>query len=140
MSPRNSPEAVMNLLEKTGSRRLLIQEATLPLANSVKELLTSKNYDISFEYLVPLHELFPGVSSEPVHHQNGMTHVEPYPPAPTPSHPSDVVCIMHSSGSTGLPKPVSHTHRTWHEWSLCGTLPLPRVPSHLAILTSLTLI
>ena len=119
ISHRNSVEAIANLLEKTGSRRLLAQDSTFSLAQSAKQLLQAKNFDISIESLIPLHTVFPSLS--PVQQDRSAKDPEPYPPAPTPWKKNDVVMVLHSSGSTGLPKPVPQTQEIIRQWATCST-------------------
>ncbi|EKM49837.1 uncharacterized protein PHACADRAFT_154467, partial [Phanerochaete carnosa HHB-10118-sp] len=114
ISHRNSPEAVAHLLEKTSGHRLLVQDSTISLAHSVKKLLDTKSFDVFIEDLIPLHALFPSLS---LVQQNGAAKdPEHYPPAPMPWKKDDVVYIIHSSGSTGLPKPVPQTQGFMRHW------------------------
>ena len=114
ISPRNSPAAILNLLQKTGCRRLLVTQHTLKeLLDSVRALDSS----LSIEEIPSLNQLYPQQSPTFRH----------YPTLPKPSFESTAIYI-HSSGSTGFPKPIPLTHRSI--WSYANLPPLRELRDH----------
>ncbi|KAJ3731317.1 putative aminoadipate reductase [Lentinula guzmanii] len=107
ISPRNTPAAVVNLLEKTGAHRILTTKVTLQeLLQNIKKELTSKNptYDVTFEEVPGLNDLYPKLGVEV-----SSDSFEAY--SSSDPGPDDIAIILHSSGSTGFPKPISITYR-----------------------------
>ena len=94
-------------------RSLLTQDSLLPLAKSAADSLTAKNHRVSIEDLLPLHHVFPTLARA---HENGFHDPGRYPEPPKPWTPDDVAWILHSSGSTGLPKPVPQTQKMVMKW------------------------
>ncbi|KAI0079020.1 acetyl-CoA synthetase-like protein, partial [Panus rudis PR-1116 ss-1] len=105
MSPRNSAEAVFNMLQKTDCHQIVSQPSLSGLISKVTTLAKSSGYDVEAENLVPLDMVIPGLAG-----QND-TEVEPYPSIASGKELDDVVLYLHSSGSTGFPKPVAQTNR-----------------------------
>ncbi|KAE9394514.1 amp-CoA ligase, partial [Gymnopus androsaceus JB14] len=108
ISPRNTPEAVINLMKKTGAHRILGTRSTLQeLFQNIKSELASEtpgepSYDLTFEEIPGLNELFPKLGAE-----TDKDPFEMYPPASANPALDVIAGILHSSGSTGLPKPIS---------------------------------
>ncbi|KAF5392669.1 hypothetical protein D9757_000930 [Collybiopsis confluens] len=101
ISPRNTAAAVVNLLQKTNCHRLLVTNATLPeQLRNIKKELASSDHKVSFEEIPSLNELFPKLGCETLQDV-----FEPYPASKYPGS-EDIATILHSSGSTGLPKPI----------------------------------
>ncbi|KAG5652631.1 putative NRPS-like protein biosynthetic cluster [Sphagnurus paluster] len=115
ISPRNSPAAVVNLLQKTSCRRLITTNITLkPLIDAVKAQIagTSLGEELQIEEIPSLTAAFPNLAYETAEHS-----FEPYPkPANRPSK-DDPCAYLHSSGSTGFPKAIAQTHLAWTEWA-----------------------
>ncbi|KAF5372278.1 hypothetical protein D9757_009652 [Collybiopsis confluens] len=111
ISPRNSPVAIYNLLKKTSARKLVITETTLSgvlqgLRAELKAADPSYKVDPSRIIEAPsLQEIYPRLGKETV--DDPFT---PIPAVPTPDN-SSMAVYLHSSGSTGLPKPIGFTHR-----------------------------
>lgn len=109
ISPRNSAAAVVNLLQKTSSHKLLTTQATLSLLldqvrSSVANI--SPTFELVIEEFPSMADAYPKLSRE--------TRTDPFQAYPAPVQPpllDDVVAYMHSSGSTGLPKPIVQTNR-----------------------------
>ncbi|KAJ3851387.1 putative aminoadipate reductase [Lentinula lateritia] len=68
ISPRNTPAAIVNLLQKTGAHRVLSTQTTLQelLRNVKTELTTSTDttYNVTFEEIPGLYQLFPKLGTE----------------------------------------------------------------------------
>ncbi|KAJ3776028.1 putative aminoadipate reductase [Lentinula raphanica] len=116
ISPRNTPAAVVNLLQKTGAHRVLTTKNTLQeLLQNVEAELTSQSsggssYDVTFEEIPSLNNLYPKLARE--------LPSDPFEEYPSMNPgPDDTAIILHSSGSTGFPKPISITYicilRSW---------------------------
>ncbi|KAG5652628.1 putative NRPS-like protein biosynthetic cluster [Sphagnurus paluster] len=120
ISPRNSPAAVVNLLEKTSCRRLVTTNITLkPLIDAVKAQIagTSLGEELQIEEIPSLTAAFPNLAYE--------TAVDPFEPYPKPSNrPSkdDLCAYVHSSGSMGFPKAIPQTYRAWTEWARASSV------------------
>lgn len=111
MSPRNSAAAIANLLEKTCCHRVISQTVLEPLMATVKSDLMKRDYLVQVDSLPELHTIFPDS-------EGGATKVAPYPKIRGPNGPNDIILILHSSGSTGLPKPVPQRRCDVLDW--CG--------------------
>lgn len=112
MSPRNSASAVINLLEKTGSHRIVTNDHVSSLRAEVQAELAAKNYDLQVDSMPGLYDAFPSLRPATNGHAvNGMHKVTPYPPRSTPPPPDERVLYLHSSGSTGFPKPIPLTSK-----------------------------
>lgn len=117
ISPRNSPEAVANLLYLTKAVRVITQPSLLSLATAAQSQLTEKGYDVAVEHLYSIYEVFPTLKSE---NKNDVLEEGPYPERSTPLDPNEPAIVLHSSGSTGLPKPVFETHKILLQWIKSG--------------------
>ncbi|KAG5652629.1 putative NRPS-like protein biosynthetic cluster [Sphagnurus paluster] len=120
ISPRNSPAAVVNLLEKTSCRRLITTNITLkPLIDAVKAQITGTSLGevLQIEEIPSLTAAFPNLAHETAEHS-----FKPYPkPANRPS--KDDPCVYaHSSGSTGFPKAIPQTYRACTEWGRASSV------------------
>ncbi|KAF9058549.1 putative aminoadipate reductase [Rhodocollybia butyracea] len=106
ISHRNTAAAVVNLLKKSGAHRLLTTHSTLQelLQNVRTELRGERTYEVTFEEIPGLYALFPNLGSET---SKDPFEVYPHSFQPGPDH---TAMIMHSSGSTGLPKAIFITH------------------------------
>ncbi|KIK57240.1 hypothetical protein GYMLUDRAFT_229544 [Collybiopsis luxurians FD-317 M1] len=111
ISPRNSPVAIFNLLKKTSAKKLVITETTLSnalrgLRAELKAADPSYKVDPSRIIEAPsLQEIYPKLGRE-----TASDPFTPIPPVPTPEDHAMAV-YLHSSGSTGLPKPIGFTHK-----------------------------
>jgi acyl-CoA synthetase (AMP-forming)/AMP-acid ligase II len=120
MSPRNSVAATAALLEKTSCHRILSQPVFAPVLSTIKESLGKEGYVVDYQELPTLEQIFPEYGGH-----NGDFTVESFPtPREMPS-PHDLVLYLHSSGSTGLPKPIVQRQVTVMQWCTsreCSTL------------------
>lgn len=114
MSPRNSAEAVVNMLEKTNCHRMITQSSLPPsLISSIQSQLSDKGFALHLDEIPSLESIFPAIKTED---PNVSPDVPTYPPPPVPFHPDDVVLYLHSSGSTGFPKPIAQTQNMLLQW------------------------
>ncbi|KAE9392236.1 putative aminoadipate reductase [Gymnopus androsaceus JB14] len=111
ISPRNTPAA-------TGAHRILGTQSTLQeLFQNIKSELATEtpgepSYDLTFEEIPGLNELFPKLGAE-IENDS----FEMYPPASSYPALDAIVGILHSSGSTGLPKPISLNYHFIKNWA-----------------------
>lgn len=115
MSPRNSPEAICSLLEVTNSHHIISQTSLAPLISKVRAELHSKQCTLQVDELPSLTSVFPTLADGGVD-----TEIEPYPNSGKPHHPDDLVVYIHSSGSTGHPKPVPQRQKQVLNWCCSG--------------------
>ncbi len=99
ISPRNSPAAIVHLLEKTGADYLLVgrEDAHQTLASSSLELLkTAKPKTFPMFTFGDIYKDEDGADEVVIHRQR-------------PAMEATAV-ILHSSGSTAFPKPIPWSH------------------------------
>ncbi|KAF7373859.1 General substrate transporter [Mycena sanguinolenta] len=119
ISPRNSPAAVVNLLQKTSCHRILSTRVKLDaLLVGVKEELAQLDpyFVLTIEEIPSVSQIYPNMGAE-----SPQSPFDPYPSGDRPAW--DDVCIyLHSSGSTGMPKAIPETNRVIWQWSTLTTL------------------
>ncbi|KAF9044190.1 hypothetical protein BJ165DRAFT_1479638 [Panaeolus papilionaceus] len=115
MSPRNTAEMIVKMMSETSCHRILTTEKTLQgLVDNVRALYASSHPSgphLIVDEMPPLLEIYPRLGCESVE--------DPFEPYPKPSaKPSldDVMIYLHSSGSTGMPKTIPHTYRSFIHW------------------------
>ncbi|KAF9265405.1 acetyl-CoA synthetase-like protein [Marasmius fiardii PR-910] len=131
ISPRNSPAAIHNLLAKTGCRRLLVTQHTLKdLIESLRSFLSLQKepFEVAFDEIPSLTQTFPHLAKETPNTPS----FTPYPTLQKPDFHSTAIYI-HSSGSTGFPKPIPVTHRGI--WSYANLPPLREHRDHISLAT-----
>ncbi|KAF4122906.1 Acyl-CoA synthetase (AMP-forming)/AMP-acid ligase II [Geosmithia morbida] len=108
-SPRNSVEAHLSLLEKTKCDNLLLPPTfAIP---AIKEIVAARNTRIID---------MPGLR----HWIDDNDDEEPYPFDKTfDEAKDDPITIFHTSGTTGLPKPITHTHKSIAATDAFNSLP-----------------
>ena len=116
MSARNSPEALCSMLEKTKSHFVISQPTLAPLIMKTRTLLNADNYALRAEELPDLYNIFPTL-------RNGPDFVKPYPARPVRPTMDEICVYIHSSGSTGHPKPIPQAHRQVLDWCTSGQWP-----------------
>ncbi|KAJ7099035.1 putative aminoadipate reductase [Mycena crocata] len=115
ISNRNTAPAVFHLLSNTGSHRLLTTKGSLGrLVGAVSEDAAAKSpsYELSIEEVPLLGQIYPHLGHESAEHA-----FQPYPAPATRVAVDDVVSYLHSSGSTGFPKSIPQTHRTFIDFA-----------------------
>lgn len=106
------------MLEKTNAHRVVSQPSLAPLISKVREELDSKQFALQVDELPSLQSVFPTLADGGVD-----TEVVPYPASSKPHDPEDIVLYIHSSGSTGFPKPVPQRQKQVLNWCDAGTQP-----------------
>ncbi|KAG6878149.1 hypothetical protein C0993_011567 [Termitomyces sp. T159_Od127] len=116
ISPRNSPGAIIELLTKTSCRRLLTTHAYLrPLIDSIKSHITGTPFvdELQIEEMPSIASVYPYLAHETEEHP-----FQSYP-SPTQQPTEDDICLyLHSSGSTGNPRPIRINHCFWLHWQV----------------------
>ncbi|KAJ7696821.1 acetyl-CoA synthetase-like protein [Mycena rosella] len=111
ISHRNSAAAVLHLLKNTDSHRLLTTKSSLAhLVDSVSADLSvqSPPYELSIEEFPLLGEIYPHLG-----HETKEDAFAAYPDSTTRTPLDNVALYLHSSGSTGFPKCIPETHRSF---------------------------
>ncbi|KAJ3715279.1 hypothetical protein DFJ43DRAFT_1007325 [Lentinula guzmanii] len=108
ISPRNSSAALVHLIRKTSTHRILMTQTTLQgVVDGLKaELHTvDPTYELNIEEVPTLQDAFPHLGREVAE--------DPFTPISPTFSPKDTDkgIYLHSSGSTGFPKPILFTHR-----------------------------
>ncbi|KAF4627477.1 hypothetical protein G7Y89_g10678 [Cudoniella acicularis] len=96
-SPRNAMAANVSLLEKTGCSKIIYAKEVKPVIDQICNLTTALAIEVSsFDeiFRMPLRGTF-------------------FPKRPFDKVKNDPILILHSSGSTGLPKPITMTNGTF---------------------------
>lgn len=118
MSPRNSVQAVCNMLQTTGCRRIITNPPLAALTEAIAKEFSAKGEDIRFDPIPSLQEIFPKYA--------GVEEPSPFPHVPNPpKKPSGPAMYLHSSGSTGLPKSVPLSQKRVWQWATRRTHFLP---------------
>ncbi|KAF8438365.1 putative aminoadipate reductase [Boletus edulis BED1] len=114
MSPRNSPAAVLNMMQKSGCRRLM---ATRHSLGSLLDGITTEVTELHIEDPPTLAYAYPELGKE-----TESTPFIPYPKAEVRPLKEDILYYLHSSGSTGFPKPIPTTNLTAVHWCLAPSV------------------
>ncbi|KAI6042371.1 putative aminoadipate reductase [Pisolithus marmoratus] len=110
MSPRNSPAATISLLRTTKSHRLITTQSSLgSLISEVKRELATPGDEI--DEPPTLATVYPYISEETVD-----SPFVPYPKGEVNN--DDIMFYLHSSGSTGFPKPIPITYLIGKHWCI----------------------
>ncbi|CAK5283812.1 unnamed protein product [Mycena citricolor] len=118
ISHRNSPAAIVHLLQSTNCHRVLTTRASLGhlIADVVSELAAKDlTYELSVDEIPLLGELYPHLG-----HESVADDFTPYPVSDPIPPATDIALCLHSSGSTGFPKPIHMSHRLLLEISTLG--------------------
>jgi acyl-coenzyme A synthetase/AMP-(fatty) acid ligase len=95
------------MMEKTSAHRIIADSSTEALIGEVQTELASKNHALEVTELPSLFDAFPCLA--PKEEQRHYALCEPYPYS-EPRSLDEVFMILHSSGSTGFPKPIPLRH------------------------------
>ncbi|KAH7886930.1 putative nonribosomal peptide synthetase [Phlebopus sp. FC_14] len=110
VSPRNSPVAVVNLMKKTNCSRIVtILHAHHMLIDGICK--AAAGAELTIDELPTLSDAYPMLGRE--------LESDPctlYPPPPSRPDVNKPAIYVHSSGSTGLPKPIAHSYRIQVNW------------------------
>jgi acyl-coenzyme A synthetase/AMP-(fatty) acid ligase len=116
MSPRNSAAAVIDMMEKTKCSRLITTQHSLgSLIDAIKADFVCQGAEMGQLHIdeVPaLKDLYPALVSNSPNEA-----AVPYPRTSRPSK-DDILLYLHSSGSTGFPKPIPMTNISAIHWCL----------------------
>lgn len=103
------------MLEKSGCHRIITTESSLgDLMNEIRAL-KPHDFSLSIEEAPALAQCFPNLGHEIANHE-----FVPLPPRSKPLQIDDLIFYLHSSGSTGFPKPIAQTNRTILGWCALG--------------------
>lgn len=117
MSPRNSAPAIASMMEHTQCHRVISQPAFAELMSNVRDAL-SRGHEMRVDDPPAFTSIYPSLAPSST---NGPAS-EPYPPPPEQPPFTSVAFYLHSSGSTGHPKPVPQTHEFVLRWCSCSTV------------------
>ena len=102
------------MLEKTSCHRLITQPSLSSVISEVKATLAGKGYALQVDELPAFQKIFPSIGQGVMYHD--VAHVEPYPERKVPLSADIPITYLHSSGSTGFPKPIPQTQNTLLSW------------------------
>ncbi|KAF7341009.1 Acetyl-CoA synthetase-like protein [Mycena sanguinolenta] len=127
ISHRNTTTAIFHLLKNTSSHRVLTTKGSARLLETVAT--NNAVYELSIEEIPLLGQIYPHLGHETTEHQ-----FVPYPSPTTSISLDDVALYLHSSGSTGLPKPIPQTHRNLiHQGAMDAMAELVELSPRLAV-------
>ncbi|KAG8684167.1 hypothetical protein FRC08_013838, partial [Ceratobasidium sp. 394] len=108
MSTRTNPQGIAHLCAQTKTTRIVVggSPAVLELGQAVRSQLIENNHTLELIQLPSVDDLYPHLSQ--LNPSSGGT-AERFPELELTGNES-IVNILHSSGSTGMPKPIS-----WHQ-------------------------
>ena len=90
--------------------RIISQPAFASVMADIKSELQKSGVDLTIDELPSLQQIFPDFGP------SGDAKVHPFPAAEKRPAPEDIVLYLHSSGSTGFPKPIPQRQVTVLEW------------------------
>ena len=118
ISPRLPPAAIAHLLRVTDAKRLLLSKATLP---GVEQQLMAElqslapGFDLVIDSMPSVSDLYPDLGKR-VGFDGPLDEF-----APVSQLLSNTAIIIHSSGTTGLPKPIRQSYSFTIHFACSGT-------------------
>lgn len=109
-SPRNSAIVNQSLMEQTGSTKVLFANELAPLLKPLQALVPS----VRVEALPTLQEM---LDSNPPYYEYSKSFQDAR---------NDPIAVLHSSGSTGMPKPITMTHGSFAAVDYEHNIPPPK--------------
>ncbi|KAF7965726.1 hypothetical protein HWV62_42156 [Athelia sp. TMB] len=113
ISPRNSPEAIVSLLQKTSCTRILTTSPSL--GGLISQVIALAPFKV--KEAPTISQCYPFLG-----HETASDSFEPYPELAGKLDLDHVLFYLHSSGSTGFPKPIPQTSRAVLSWCSLGML------------------
>jgi acyl-coenzyme A synthetase/AMP-(fatty) acid ligase len=110
VSPRNSAAAVVDMMKKTNCSRIItLHHAHHGLIDGIREEVPGR--EIIIDELPTLTYAFPKLGNEAESDP-----FDPYPAAASRPGLDRPAIYIHSSGSTGFPKPIAHSYKVQIHW------------------------
>ncbi|TFY68509.1 hypothetical protein EVJ58_g989 [Rhodofomes roseus] len=126
MSPRNPAIAIASMMKHAQCHRIISQPAFAELMAGVRGELPP-DYAVQVDEPPALASIFPALALS----SNASLRVpERYPPPPHEPEPTSLALYLHSSGSTGHPKPVPLTHGFVRQWCTLPSIVGGRLRRH----------
>ncbi|PCH36937.1 acetyl-CoA synthetase-like protein [Wolfiporia cocos MD-104 SS10] len=122
MAQRNSAPAIANLLTRTACNTIISQPEYASLLSDVRSVLPS-GHALRVLAVPALAGVFPAFSASPSAVARKLI---PYPALRRAQAADAPALYLHSSGSTGFPKPIPQTRRTLLQWCATDSLRLSR--------------
>lgn len=112
------------MLRKTSCREILITPSLRALIDEVISEIASASdpFELAVNEIPSLDAIYPQLGAESADYP-----FVKYPPN-KPAKLSDVTHYIHSSGSTGFPKPIPQTNQAVMQWSSFRALPTFQCP------------
>lgn len=124
VSARLTPVAILHLLKKTNPSALLVSGQ---VSHAVKETIEIYERDKPEGFVYP--QLVDSIGYESFLKPKGALAAYPIPPKYPIFDPHDInAFIMHSSGTTGLPKPIAHNQTYPLIFAACHRFPEQKEP------------
>jgi long-subunit acyl-CoA synthetase (AMP-forming) len=98
------------MLQKTSCSHVVSQSTFAAIIDAVQLGMSEKQLSLQYDELPSLPRIFPQFGGDPTEP------VEPFPPQTKPPMKDDIVLYLHSSGSTGLPKPIAQRQIAVLQW------------------------
>ena len=112
---RNSAAAIQSMFERTGCHHVITQPTFSTVIEAVRTALPA-DFALDVTPSPSFFDLFPAYAAGAGPGIAACVEPTPYPPSTYVPQPSDLVLYLHSSGSTGYPKPVPQYQKTLLSW------------------------